>query len=142
MQDHDQVADIQKRVVLNAPIQKVWEAVSSAEGLSAWFMPNDFKAEEGHEFTIQSPFGPSPCKVLEVNPPNKLSFLWDVSGWVVSFELKELEAKTELTLVHSGWKKSDEIIPKAEEKSSIIRDRMDQGWEMLVNVSLRKAVEG
>lgn len=141
MQDHDQVADIQKRVVLNAPIQKVWEAVSSAEGLSAWFMPNDFKAEEGHEFTIQSPFGPSPCKVLEVNPPNKLSFLWDVSGWVVSFELKELEAKTELTLVHSGWKKSDEIIPKAEEKSSIIRDRMDQGWEMLVNVSLRKAVE-
>lgn len=141
MQDNYQVEDIQKRVVLNAPIQKVWEAVSSAEGLSTWFMPNDFKAEEGHEFTIQSPFGPSPCKVLEVRPPSKLSFLWDESGWIVTFELKELEGRTELTLVHSGWKKSEEIIPKAGEKSSIIRDRMDQGWENLVNVSLRKVVE-
>ena len=53
-------------------------------------MPNDFVLEVGHEFHVQSPFGPSPCKVLEIDEPNHLSFSWDTDGWVVSFNLKRL----------------------------------------------------
>ncbi|WP_028400352.1 SRPBCC family protein [Ectobacillus panaciterrae] len=144
MQNNNQatVSDIKKIIVFNAPIQKVWDAVSTSEGIAAWFMPNDFQPETGYEFHLQSPFGPSPCKVLELDPPNRLSFSWDVSGWVVSFELKELDGKTEFTLIHSGWKEADEIVPKAGQKNSEVRDRMNMGWEMLVKENLRKAVEG
>ncbi|MHC0038220.1 SRPBCC family protein [Pseudoneobacillus sp. C159] len=134
--------DINQRVVINAPIQKVWERISTAEGISSWFMPNDFRAEVGHEFHLQSPFGPSPCKVTEIDEPNKISFTWDVEGWYVSFLLKDLGGdKTEFTLIHGGWKQPDEVIKKANEKSSIIREHMSGGWAGLVQ-KLRNIVEG
>ncbi|WNB90924.1 SRPBCC domain-containing protein [Bacillus sp. NEB1478] len=133
--------DIKQTAIFNAPIQKVWEKVSTAEGMTEWFMPNDFEAEVGHEFHIQSPFGPSPCKVLEIDEPHKLSFAWDNDGWIVTFLLKEVSDRTEFTLIHSGWKDADSIIGKAGEKSSIIRDRMNGGWVGLVNERLKKVVE-
>ncbi|KQU26277.1 hypothetical protein ASG65_14650 [Bacillus sp. Leaf13] len=134
--------DVKKTVILEAPIQKVWDTVSTAEGIASWFMPNDFQPKVGHEFHVQSPFGPSPCKVLEIDAPHRLSFSWDTDGWIVSFILKELDGKTEFTLIHGGWKEPDTILPKPNEKSSIIRDRMDHGWEQIVNQKLKKAVDG
>ncbi len=132
--------DIKQTVIIEAPIQKVWEQVSTSDGIAAWFMPNDFQPEIGHEFHVQSPFGPSPCKVTEIEPPNRLSFTWDTEGWVVSFILKELEDKTEFTLIHGGWKQPDELIGKAGEKSSVIRDRMAGGW-IGITENLRKSLE-
>jgi len=141
MSKKNNIPDIVKTVVLNAPIQKVWEKVSTAEGISTWFMENDFKPEVGYEFTIQSPFGPSPCKVLEVDPPHKLSFSWDVDGWVVTFLLKEIDNQTEFTLIHGGWDQID-TITKAGQDSSAIRERMNGGWESIVKERLKKVVEG
>lgn len=136
------VADIKKTIVFDAPIQKVWDAVSTAEGIASWFMPNDFQLEVGHEFHIQSPFGPSPCKVLEINAPNHLTFSWDTDGWFVTFDLKDLGNKTEFTMVHGGWKQADEIVPKPGRSAAEIRDTMNGGWEALVKEKLRKVVEG
>ncbi|MGD6844879.1 SRPBCC family protein [Bacillus infantis] len=132
--------DIVKVITIDAPIEKVWEKVSSSEGIAEWFMPNDFKPELGYEFHLQSPFGPSPCKVTELDPPYRLSFLWDNDGWAVSFLLKEKDGKTEFTLIHAGWKDTDEILPKAREASGIVRERMNGGWSGIVE-KLKKAVE-
>ncbi|USK77621.1 SRPBCC domain-containing protein [Peribacillus frigoritolerans] len=134
--------DIKKTIILEAPIQKVWDTVSTAEGIASWFMPNDFQPKVGHEFHVQSPFGPSPCKVTELDAPHRLSFSWDTDGWFISFLLKEVDGKTEFTLIHGGWKEPDAILPKPNEKSSVIRDRMNHGWEQIVNQGLKKAVEG
>ncbi|WP_075618021.1 SRPBCC family protein [Paenisporosarcina indica] len=138
----DKLQDINQTVMLKAPIQKVWDIVSTSEGIASWFMPNDFQLKEGHEFHVQSPFGPSPCKVTEIDAPNRLSFTWDTDGWFVSFILKELGDQTEFTLVHGGWNTPDSIIPKANEKSSVIREHMGQGWVGIVNERLKKVVEG
>ncbi|KAA0561512.1 SRPBCC family protein [Rossellomorea aquimaris] len=138
----NQLEDIKQTVLFNATIQKVWDAVSTSDGISSWFMPNDFEPEVGHEFHIQSPFGPSPCKVLEIDPPHKLAFSWDTDGWVVSFILKEVGDQTEFTLIHGGWKHDDAVVSKAHEKSFVIRDRMDKGWVGIVDEKLRKVVEG
>lgn len=132
--------DIKQTVVIEAPIQKVWEQVSTAEGIAAWFMSNDFLAEVGHEFHLHSPFGPSPCKVTEIDPPNRLSFTWDTEGWFVSFILKELGEKTEFTLIHGGWKQRDDLMDKANEKASIIHGRMSGGWIRIIE-NLRRTVE-
>lgn len=134
--------DIKQTMIFEAPIQKVWAKVSNSEGIAAWFMPNDFEAKVGHEFHIQSPFGPSPCKVLEVNEPTKISFSWDTDGWIVTFLLKDLGGKTEFTLIHGGWKSADAVLPKANEKSSVIHERMEYGWIKIVNERLLKVVEG
>ncbi|MGE7762565.1 SRPBCC family protein [Peribacillus sp. NPDC097895] len=142
MENQQTLQDVKQTVILEAPIQKVWDTVSTAEGIASWFMPNDFQAKVGHEFHVQSPFGPSPCKVIEIDAPHRLSFTWDTDGWIVSFILKELNGKTEFTLIHGGWKQPDTIIPKPNEKSSVIRDRMAHGWDQIVNLKLKKVVEG
>ena len=90
----------------------MWETVSTSEGIAKWFMPNDFQQKIGHEFHLQSPFGPSPCKVTEKNPPNRLSFAWDTDGWIVSFNLKELETKRSLLLFMVDGKNTDIILQK------------------------------
>ncbi|EWG11334.1 SRPBCC family protein [Cytobacillus firmus] len=136
----EKLQDIKQTVILNTPIEKVWKKVSTSEGIEAWFMPNDFKAELGYEFYIQSPFGPSPCKVTELDEPNRLSFEWDKDGWFVSFILKDLDGKTEFTLIHGGWKQSDELVEKAQAESAVIRERMSQGWTGILAM-LGKAVE-
>ncbi|MFH0069582.1 SRPBCC domain-containing protein [Peribacillus sp. NPDC056705] len=142
MENQHTLQDIKKTVILEAPIQQVWDTVSTAEGIASWFMPNDFQPKVGHEFHMQSPFGPSPCKVTELDAPHRLSFSWDTDGWFISFILKELDGKTEFTLIHGGWKEPETILPRPNEKSSVIRERMDHGWEQIVHAKLKKVVEG
>jgi uncharacterized protein YndB with AHSA1/START domain len=121
--------DIQRTIVIDAQIQKVWNAISSSEGLASWLMPNDFKLEMGYEFTFQSKpqngwDGIVHCKVTEINAPKRLAFTWCGNNLeqYVSFELIELEKnKTQLTLVHSGWS----------EENKMLRDIMYDGWGYL-----------
>lgn len=127
------VLDIMHSVVLNSPVNKVWDAISTADSISSWFMKNDLKPEEGNKFTIHSIFGPAQCEVLKVEPPNNLSFTWDSFGWRVSFELKDAGDATRFTVVHSGWGTADKIIPGVYEKSSEIRDRMKFGWKNAID---------
>lgn len=132
--------EIKQTIRIHAPIEKVWEQVSTAEGISAWFMPNDLDPKEGHAFHLQSPFGPSPCQVTAVEPPHRLAFDWDTDGWHVTFQLKEAGDQTEFTLIHGGWKASDEIIEKAGRSASEIRDTMNQGWTNILD-ALRTLLE-
>lgn len=126
----ESIPDIRKTLVLNAPIAKVWDAVATAEGIAAWFMPNDFKPEMGYEFHLEAgPFGRSPCKVTEIAPPNRLTFHWG-EQWSVTFELAEQGDKTEFTLIHSGWDLNK--VTEFGEAHTIVRDRMNNGWTGIV----------
>lgn len=130
--------DIRKTATFNAPIGKVWDTVATAEGLAAWFMPNDFQPVVGHDFHINAgPFGMSPCTVTEVDPPNKLSFQWG-KDWTLTFELTDADGKTEFTLIHSGWN-ADQVTEFGQPHSAV-RGNMAQGWEGLVQ-ALGKHVE-
>lgn len=117
---------IRQTQVLNAPIDKVWKAVSTAEGIAAWFMPNDFKPVVGHEFHLDAgPFGHSPCKVTEIDPPHRVSFRWG-KDWTLTFELRELDGKTEFTLIHDGW--DPEKLTEFGQPHPAVRENMAQGW--------------
>lgn len=122
--------DIRQTVFLKAPIRKVWEAVSTAEGISSWFMPNDFQPVVGHEFHLEAgPYGKSPCKVTAFDPPNKLSFRWG-KDWTLTFELEEQDGGTSFTLIHSGWSagQATEFGQPHEE----VRENMATGWTGIV----------
>src|SRR5690348_9665732 len=113
--------DIRHTAVLNAPINKVWDAVATAEGLTSWFMPNDMKPEVGYEFLLNAAdFGMSPCKVTEVNPPNRLAFNWG-KDWTLAFELTEVDGRTEVAIIHSGW--DAEKATEFGAPHSMVRDR-------------------
>lgn len=127
--------EIRKTIVLNAPIEKVWKAVATSEGIAGWWMPNTFEPILGSNFILHAgPYGDSPCKVTELDPPNSVGFDWD-KDWHVVFQLKDLgDGKTEFTLIHSGW--NSEQVTKFGQPHSAIRGHMEDGWEKIVQNSL------
>jgi uncharacterized protein YndB with AHSA1/START domain len=137
----NQLPDIRQTQVLKAPIEKVWQAVSTAEGIAVWFMPSeDFQPVVGHEFHLEAgPFGKAPCKVTEFDPPRRLSFNWD-QDWTVTFELKELDGgQTEFTLIHGGW--SSDKSTRFGQPHVEVREHMSGGWTGIGN-KLAQYVEG
>ena len=87
---NETLPEIRKTVVLDAPIEKVWEAVSTAEGIAGWWMGSTFQPVSGHEFVLHAgPYGDSPCKVTGLEPIVKMGFDWD-KDWHLTFELKDL----------------------------------------------------
>jgi uncharacterized protein YndB with AHSA1/START domain/catechol 2,3-dioxygenase-like lactoylglutathione lyase family enzyme len=83
------------------PIDRVWAALTSADALAAWFMPNDFQARVGQEFTFRTTPRPGfdgvvRCRVVELVPPTRMVWTW-VGGpldTTVEFELTALDERT------------------------------------------------
>jgi uncharacterized protein YndB with AHSA1/START domain len=135
-----QLPDIRQTQILIAPIEKVWKAVSTPEGFAAWFMPGDVQPVEGHEFHLEAgPFGQSPCKVVEADPPRRLSIRWG-KDWTLTFELNDLGGgRTEFTLIHGGW--DAEKATEFGEPHPVVRERMSHGWTG-IGRKLAEYVEG
>ena len=125
--DQSNFHEIRQINVFRAPIQKVWSAVATAEGLAAWFMPNDFKPIVGHSFHLDAgPFGHSPCTVTEVEPLNRLSFNWG-KDWTLTFKLNAVsDNETECILIHGGWDEAK--VTEFGQSHTQIRGNMSQGW--------------
>lgn len=140
MQARGTLPEIRKTVVLNAPIEKVWKAVATAEGIAAWWMPSTFEPVLGHQFVLHAgPFGDSPCQVTELDPPNRLAFDWD-KDWHIVFELRALpDGKTEFTLIHAGWD-ADKATAFGQPHAAV-REHMGSGWEKIVTEKLPAYVE-
>lgn len=139
LNENEQSAEVVKKIVINAAIEKVWNYVATAEGIGAWFMKNDMEPIEGKEFILQAgPWGNSACKVTVVNSPNRLSFEWG-EQWLITFELKEVtDEQTELTLIHAGWDENKQT--EFGEAHGEVRSRMSDGWDGLVQ-KLKTVVE-
>ncbi|MGG1517952.1 SRPBCC domain-containing protein [Paenibacillus oryzisoli] len=135
----NQLTDIVQTLVLGAPVQKVWNAVATSEGIATWFMPNNFKPELGYEFHLEAgPFGKSPCKVTELDEPNRLTINWG-KDWFLRFDLKDLDGKTEFTLTHGGW--DIDKVTEFGQPHDQVRGMMAQGWAGIVE-RLRAHLEG
>jgi uncharacterized protein YndB with AHSA1/START domain len=92
------------------PIETVWRAVTTAETIAQWLMPNDFMPRVGHEFQFRS--NPQPgwdgvvnCRVLEVDEPHRVSFTWRGGplDTVLTITLERDGAGTRLLLDHTGF---------------------------------------
>ncbi|MBN9016352.1 MAG: SRPBCC domain-containing protein [Rhizobiales bacterium] len=103
---------------LDAPIEKVWRALSDPALLAQWLLPNDMVAEPGARFALAGSAaegGTIACEILESDPPRRLSFSWKADGskagsaekpldTVVTFELEPgKEGGTRLRLFHDGF---------------------------------------
>lgn len=95
------------------PIQSVWEAVSTREGLAAWLMENDFEAEVGRPFTFSfcgedetAPTTSVHAEALEIDPPRRIVWRWrnerEAESSRVEIVLTELRHGTRLVLRHTG----------------------------------------
>ena len=93
---------------LDAPVEKVWRALTVPEFVAAWLMPGDVSATEGHTFSLSGTAPDEParveCTVEESRPNQVLRYSWREDGAeesIVSFELEAgQEGRTILRLMH------------------------------------------
>lgn len=132
--------EIRKTVVIHAPIERVWQAVSTSEGIAEWWMANTLEPVVGREFVLHAGrYGDSQCKVTAVEPMTRLEFDWD-TDWHVAFELKDLgDNQTEFTLVHAGF--DAEKSTSFGQPHTAVREIMDGGWESIVKDKLPSSLQ-
>lgn len=131
--------DIKKTIVLNAPVERVWTAVSTPEGIASWWMESTFEPFEGREFVLHAgPYGDSYCKVTKIERLKLIEFDWD-KDWHITFKLRDLGGqRTEFTLIHGGW--DAEKMTRFDQAHTVTREVMDGGWEKNVRRLLPESV--
>lgn len=132
-----------KETIIDAPISKVWDALTKKEQIAKWLMPSDdFELKVGTTFNMLGKSKdieyPHVCTITEIVPEKKLSYTWAVkdklSDTLVTYELEDQNGKTKLTLTHSGWDKAKLTTEGTH------RDDYNNGWEQVIP-GLKKYVE-
>jgi uncharacterized protein YndB with AHSA1/START domain len=135
---------------LNAPLAKVWKALTDVDQMREWYLPcwrndlgfKEFKAEIGFEFEFVVEHEGNKyqhlCRVVEVIPQRKLAYSWRYKGEpgvsLVTFELFGEGNQTRLRLTHTGI----ETFPK---KPAYAPENFETGWTRLIGTELKRFVE-
>ena len=123
----------------NAPVQKVWKAITDKNDMKKWYFDfESFVPEVG--FTFQFTGGTEErqylhlSEIITVNPNKKLAYSWRYDGYegssLVSFELQEEGNQTRLKLTHSGLETFPESNP------DFARNNFVEGWTSIIGTSL------
>lgn len=135
---------IEKNIVLEADSGRVWKAITDKVDLSRWMMmPTNFNPKKGAKFYFQA--NPNEewtdkvtGEVKELTKNKKLVITWNSdqigNETLVTFNLKETEDKTELNLIHSGWKET-------EDGENEIRNLYNEGWGLRLFEKLKDLVD-
>ncbi|GAA4873862.1 SRPBCC domain-containing protein [Kitasatospora terrestris] len=108
--------DIVHRIGATAPIEKVYAALTTVDGLAAWWTEDtDGDAAPGGLLRFRFPPGGFDMKVLETEPSRRV--LWEVvdgpEEWIgtrVSFDLRTEGEWTILLFRHEGWREQVEFM--------------------------------
>src|SRR5688572_32509640 len=108
--------DILHRVGIKSSLDEVYKALTTREGLAAWWTSNT-QGESRVGGVLQFRFGAGgfDMKVLELHPAMRV--LWQVvdgpEEWIgtkVSWELKQRDGYTIILFKHQGWREPVEFM--------------------------------
>ena len=128
---------------LNAPVARVWKALTDADQMREWYFDlKEFKAEVGFEFEFVVEHEGNRyhhlCRITEVLPEKKIAYTWRYKGEpgnsLVTFELFPEGNKTRLKLTHTGI----ETFP---ETPAYARKNFEAGWTAIIGLELKQFVE-
>ncbi|GAA3804871.1 SRPBCC domain-containing protein [Sphaerisporangium flaviroseum] len=130
------------------PPAKVWRALTDPELIARWLMPNDFKLEVGHRYTMRTMPIPATrfggviaCAVLEFEVGKLLRISWADAGRedgldsTVTWRLEPEGRGTRLFLDHEGFDPGDP-------SQRLARRIMGGGWKSHVLRGLEAALAG
>ena len=128
----------------NAPINKVWKAITDKDQMKQWYFDlADFKPEPGFEFSFDSGKENKVyhhiCKIIEVVPHKKLKYSWRYEGYegmsYVTFELFDEGETTKVKLTHEGL----ETFPQ--NNQDFAKESCAQSWTYILVTSLQAFLE-
>ncbi|HEV8285889.1 MAG TPA: SRPBCC domain-containing protein [Chitinophagaceae bacterium] len=104
------MADIRHKLVIKTSSEKVYEAITTQEGLANWWCKQTTaKPEVGFVNTFTFGNLKNEMKVTELTPNKRVEWHCNISidEWVntnISFDLEEKDGRTILRFAHSGWR--------------------------------------
>lgn len=130
------VDTIERKLDLNVPLQRAWDAVATPRGLSQWFSDRaEFEPVAGASMRLEwDEYDSVPARVEKVDPPREFAFRWIAYGardtdeltpqnsTVVTFSLEETASGTHLTLRETGF------ASLAPELRGVARPEHESGW--------------
>ncbi len=129
--------------VYNAPVEKVWKALTDSEQMKQWYFDiPGFKPEVGFEFefTGEGKTGEKfvhLCRVTEALKNKKLQHSWRYEGYegnsLVTWELSDENGKTRVKLTHEGL----ETFPKTA-NDDFAKANFTEGWNHITGISLKE----
>lgn len=130
--------------IYNAPIHKVWQALTDVKLMKQWYFDvPDFKPEPGCEFSFMGGTEEHQykhlCRVTEAIVDKKISYTWRYDGYEgnseVSFELFAVgDDKTKLVLTHTGL----DTFPPVKD---FAKSNFAGGWDHIINTGLKEFLE-
>jgi len=141
---HDLAEAVVIERTFNAPVGRVWKALTDVEEMRQWYFNlKQFKAEVGFEFEFVVEHEGTTyhhlCKVTEVIPQKKIAYTWRYKGHegdsLVTFELFADGDETRLKLTHQGL----ETFPKT---AAFARKNFEAGWTAIIGSELKQFLEG
>jgi uncharacterized protein YndB with AHSA1/START domain len=130
--------------VLNAPVEKVWHAITDRKSMKQWYFDiAEFKPEVGFEFQFDGSNEDKTythlCKIIEVVPNRKLKYSWRYKDYegnsFVTFELFPEGDKTRVKLTHDGL----ETFPPI---ADFRRGNFEMGWNEIIGKLLPDFLAG
>jgi uncharacterized protein YndB with AHSA1/START domain len=133
-----------KEVTINAPVSKVWKAITDKDEMNKWYFDlPEFAPVVGCEFHF---YGGPPeksykhlCKVTEVNSGKKITYSWSYEGEpgksYVTFELFDEQGKTRVKLTHEGLETFTSGNP------DLAPENFAKGWYYIIGKSLIEYIE-
>jgi len=111
--------DIRHRVAMSAPLESVYEAVATKEGISSWWTRDGVRGDSTEGSRLGFYFGqPEPAAVMEVtrlSPDGHVgwSCVEGAEEWVgttLSFDLTEADGETVVLFSHADWRSPSEFM--------------------------------
>lgn len=85
--------------------EKVWRVLTLPQLIEEWLVKNDFMLAQDHRFDLDFEWGGVACRVLDIEPYQKLSYTW-VSGQlesIVTWTLTATNTGTRLRMEQKGF---------------------------------------
>lgn len=131
---------------INAPLEKVWKAITDPEQMKQWYFDiPGFKPEVGFQFqfTGEGKTGTKfvhHCRIIEVIKHKKLKHSWNYEGYngnsLITFELFDERGKTKVKLTHEGL----ESFPVTAD-NDFAKENFLEGWTYIVGTALKEFTE-
>ena len=110
---------VRRAVTIHAPLEKVWEAVTDPQHISAWFSDSaEVELVVGGEGNLAwKDHGSYPLVVERIEAPRLVAYRWSFESGgaidldhstVFTFTLEPLEIGTQLTVVETGFDSLDD----------------------------------
>ncbi|HVO41745.1 MAG TPA: SRPBCC domain-containing protein [Aggregatilineales bacterium] len=128
--------DIERNVLIAAPIGKVWRAMTDPEIIAEWMSDDSVQISLKIGGTYRFFNGETTGAFMQVDKPKSLAYTWRQVDWlkewpdsIVQWEFEPVGRSTRITLLHSR-------LPNKEQ-----RDSHDEGWDLYFLEPLQEFLE-